>query len=94
MPVIGTLSSLVNPAKVHGVEFIKGLGRVEEDLVQELADSMDSDVTYDDILTALRYDEGLKGNAVKVAYMLLRDKRRAGKGCRLTKRSVQFIEEN
>ena len=81
IPVIGSLSSLVNTGRpLPQFEFIKGVGRIEEDLVQELADSMDG-VSYEDILDALRIDEGLKGNAVKVAYMLLRDKRHAGKGC-------------
>ncbi|KIJ54296.1 hypothetical protein M422DRAFT_221842 [Sphaerobolus stellatus SS14] len=78
-PVIGSLSALVRSRLPLGYECIKGIGRLEEDLVQELADSMEG-VSYDDILEALRIDEGYKGNAVKVAYMLLRDKRYNGKG--------------
>lgn len=79
-PVIGTLSTLVQPLKALDFEFIAGLGRIEQEIVQEIADSL-QDVTTEDVLKALRIDEGLKGNAVKVAYMLLRDKRRSGKNC-------------
>ncbi|KIJ13810.1 hypothetical protein PAXINDRAFT_100499, partial [Paxillus involutus ATCC 200175] len=77
-PVLGTLSSLVTPAKVLDFEIIEGLGRIEEDVVDELASRMDG-VDKEDIWECLRRDDGVQGNAVKVAYMLLRDKRRAGR---------------
>jgi carbon catabolite-derepressing protein kinase len=77
-PVVGTLSSLVSTPKTLDFEFIEGLGRIEEDAVQELADSMEN-VVVEDIWDALRMDDGVQGNAVKVAYMLLRDKRRSGR---------------
>ncbi|KIJ36988.1 hypothetical protein M422DRAFT_61086 [Sphaerobolus stellatus SS14] len=76
-PVLGTLSSLVSPTRAIDYEYIEGIGRIEDDIVQELADSMDG-VTGEDIWEALRAEEGPQGNAVKVAYMLLRDKRRSG----------------
>lgn len=79
-PVLGTLMSLVSPSKQIDFEYITGLGRIEEDVVQALADSME-DVTVDDVWEALRADDGIRGNAVKVAYMLLRDKRRSGPDC-------------
>ncbi|KAG8219226.1 kinase-like domain-containing protein [Butyriboletus roseoflavus] len=77
-PVLGTLSSLVTPAKALDFEIIEGLGRIEEDVVDELASRMDG-VDKEDIWECLRRDDGVQGNAVKVAYMLLRDKRRAGR---------------
>ncbi|KAF8971933.1 kinase-like domain-containing protein [Flammula alnicola] len=76
--VLGTLSSLVTPPKQLDFEIIEGLGRIEEDVVEELANSM-TGVDKDDIWECLRRDDGVQGNAVKVAYMLLRDKRRLGK---------------
>lgn len=79
-PVVGTLMSLVSPSKRIDFEYIEGLGRIEDDIVQALAESME-DVTLDDVWEALRVDDGVQGNAVKVAYMLLRDKRRSGPGC-------------
>jgi carbon catabolite-derepressing protein kinase len=82
-PVLGTLSSLVSPP-VHpmpiNVEVIEGLGRVEEDVVADLAGRLQG-VTKEDIYECLRRDDGIQGNAVKVAYMLLRDKRRLGNDC-------------
>lgn len=80
-PVLGTLTSLVSPSKTLDYEYIDGLGRIEEDIVQSLADSM-ADVTLEEVWEALRVDDGIQGNAVKVAYMLLRDKRRSGADCR------------
>ncbi|KAL0574679.1 Protein kinase [Marasmius crinis-equi] len=78
-PVLGTLATLVSPP-VHPMDFeiIEGLGRIEEDVVDELSARMDG-VTKEDIWEALRREDGVNGNAVKVAYMLLRDKRRLGK---------------
>ncbi|GLB43723.1 putative non-specific serine threonine protein kinase [Lyophyllum shimeji] len=77
-PVLGHLSSLVTPPKALDFEIIEGLGRIEEDVIEELAMRM-AGVTKDDIWECLRRDDGVQGNAVKVAYMLLRDKRRSGK---------------
>lgn len=76
-PVLGTLSSLVTP-KVLDFEIIDGLGRIEEDVIDELSTRMEG-VDKEDIWECLRRDDGVQGNAVKVAYMLLRDKRRAGR---------------
>ncbi|THU88241.1 Pkinase-domain-containing protein [Dendrothele bispora CBS 962.96] len=77
-PVLGTLSSLVSPP-VHPMNFevIEGLGRVEDDVVEDLSGRM-AGVTKEDVYECLRRDDGIQGNAVKVAYMLLRDKRRLG----------------
>lgn len=78
-PVLGTLSSLVTPPpKALDFEIIDGLGRIEEDVVDELATRMEG-VDKDDVWESLRRDDGSQGNAVKVAYMLLRDKRRLGR---------------
>jgi len=77
-PVLGTLSSLVIAAKVLDFEIIDGLGRIEEDIVDELTTRMDG-VDREDVWECLRRDDGVQGNAVKVAYMLLRDKRRLGR---------------
>ncbi|KAF8899460.1 CAMK/CAMKL/AMPK protein kinase [Infundibulicybe gibba] len=78
-PVLGMLSSLVTPPKVPlDFEIIEGLGRIEDGVVDELSARMIG-VEKDDILECLRRDDGVQGNAVKVAYMLLRDKRRLGK---------------
>ncbi|KAI0778865.1 snf 1 [Trametes elegans] len=77
-PVLGTLSSLVTPPKAIDFEIIDGLGRIEEEVVEELASRMEG-VDKEDVWEALRRDDGPQGNAVKVAYMLLRDKRRAGR---------------
>jgi len=85
-PVLGTLSSLVSPPKALDYEIIEGLGRIEEDVVDELANRM-AGIEKDDIWECLRRDDGVQGNAVKVAYMLLRDKRRLGKDL------AQFAEQ-
>ncbi|KAI0673849.1 CAMK/CAMKL/AMPK protein kinase [Trametes maxima] len=77
-PVLGTLSSLVTPPKAIDFEIIEGLGRIEEEIVEELASRMDG-VDKEDVWECLRRDDGPQGNSVKVAYMLLRDKRRAGR---------------
>ncbi|KAA1467848.1 Pkinase-domain-containing protein [Dentipellis sp. KUC8613] len=76
-PVLGTLSSLVTPAKTLDFEIIEGLGRIEEDVVDELAMKIEG-VEKEDVWECLRRDDGPQGNAVKVAYILLRDKRRLG----------------
>ncbi|KDQ62967.1 hypothetical protein JAAARDRAFT_120371 [Jaapia argillacea MUCL 33604] len=77
-PVLGTLSSLVVPPKQLDFEIIEGLGRIEEDVVNELATRMEG-VDKEEVWECLRRDDGPQGNAVKVAYMLLRDKKRLGK---------------
>ena len=79
--MLGTLSSLVVAPKVLDFEIIEGLGRIEEDVVDQLADLM-ADVEKNDIWECLRRDDGAQGNAVKVAYLLLRDKGRLGKDCK------------
>jgi carbon catabolite-derepressing protein kinase len=76
-PVLPTLSSLVVTPTLLNFEIIEGLGPIEEDIVDELVCRIE-DVTKNDIWNALRRDDGVHGNAVKVAYMLLRDKRRSG----------------
>jgi carbon catabolite-derepressing protein kinase len=77
-PVLGTLSSLVTAPKVLDFQIIDGLGRIEEDVIDELCQRMDGVAPFE-VWEALRRDDGVPGNAVKVAYMLLRDKRRLGK---------------
>jgi carbon catabolite-derepressing protein kinase len=79
-PVLGTLAVLVTPPKVLDFEIIEGLGRIEEDVVEELTMRMEG-VDREDVWECLRRDDGVQGNAVKVAYMLLRDKRRLGRDC-------------
>ncbi|KAF5345498.1 hypothetical protein D9757_013510 [Collybiopsis confluens] len=78
-PVLGTLSSLVSPP-VHPLDFeiIPEFGRVEEDIVDELITKI-AGVTKEDVKACLRREDGINGNVVKVAYMLLRDQRRLGK---------------
>ncbi len=76
-PVLGTLTSLVAPPNVVDFEGIDGLGRIEDDVVDELAQRMEG-VDKEEVWECLRRDDGVQGNAVKVAYMLLRDKRRQG----------------
>ena len=79
-PVLGTLSALVTAPKLLDFEIIEGLGRIEEDVVDELTTRMEG-VDREDVWECLRRDDGVQGNAVKVAYMLLRDKRRLGRDC-------------
>lgn len=79
-PILGPLSSLVSPPKALDFEIIDGLGRIEDDVVEDLASRMEG-VDKDDIYDSLRRDDGPQGNAVKVAYTLLRDKRRLGCDC-------------
>lgn len=76
-PVMGTLQSLVQP-KALPFEMIAGLGRVETAIVDELVCKMEG-VTSEDIWDWLRRPDGIQGNAVKVAYMLLRDKHRGSR---------------
>jgi len=79
--VVGTLSSLVAPPVSVDFELIEGLGRIDEDVVEDLAVRL-TDMTKEDIWEALRRDDGPQGNTMKVAYSLLRDKRRVGKDCK------------
>lgn len=80
-PVLGTLTSLVAPVNQIDFEYIEGLGRIEEDVVDDLAKRMEG-VTVDEVWEALKREDGPQGNAVKVAYLLLRDKRRKGRDCK------------
>jgi carbon catabolite-derepressing protein kinase len=82
-PVLPTLSSLVQNSKALDFEIIEGLGRIEEDVVDDLAKRLEG-IDKDDIWDCLRRDDGVQGNAVKVAYVLLRDKKRLGRDCKLT----------
>lgn len=77
-PVLGMLNSLVAAPKQLDFEMIDGLGRMEEGIVEELALRMEG-VSIDEVWEALRREDGPQGNAVKVAYLLLRDKRRKGR---------------
>jgi carbon catabolite-derepressing protein kinase len=79
-PMLPPLSTLVTAPKTLDFEIIEGLGRIEDAVVNDLSDSMEG-VSRDEIWEALRRDDGVQGNAVKVAYMLLRDKGRLGKDC-------------
>jgi carbon catabolite-derepressing protein kinase len=76
--VLGTLQSLALPPKQLDFEIIEGLGKIEEEVIDELAERM-AGVDREDIWDSLRRDDGPQGNTVKVAYMLLRDKRRLGR---------------
>ncbi|KAF5308996.1 hypothetical protein D9611_014913 [Ephemerocybe angulata] len=96
-PVLGALSSLVEPVQPLDFEIIEGLGRIEEDVVEQLAGRM-AGVSKEDIWECLRRDDGVQGNAVKVAYLLLRDKNRLGKdrrelpnGGKKTKKIASFL---
>ena len=78
-PVLGQLSALVHPPNLD-FEIIEGLGRIEEDIVDQLAHRIEG-IDKEDIWECLRRDDGPQGNSVKVAYMLLRDKSRLGRDC-------------
>jgi carbon catabolite-derepressing protein kinase len=78
-PVLGQLSALVHPPNLE-FEIIDGLGRIEEDIVEQLAQRIEG-IDKEDIWECLRRDDGPQGNSVKVAYMLLRDKNRLGRDC-------------
>jgi carbon catabolite-derepressing protein kinase len=89
-PMLPTLSALVAPPpKALDFELIEGLGRIEEDVVEELATRMQG-VEPKDIWEALRRDDGIQGNAVRVAYLLLRDKHRLGRDCKWIYLLVSF----
>ncbi|KAF9543538.1 kinase-like protein [Agrocybe pediades] len=76
--VLRASSALVGLPKQLDFEMIDGLCKIEEDVVEKLAELMDG-VTVDDVWACLRRDDGAQGNAVEVAYLLLRDKGRLGK---------------
>ena len=80
-PVLGQLSALVHPPNLD-FEIIEGLGRIEEDIVEQLSQRIEG-IDKEDVWECLRRDDGPQGNSVKVAYMLLRDKSRLGRdrGC-------------
>ncbi|KAJ7201399.1 snf 1 [Mycena pura] len=78
-PVVGTLSALVSaPAVPLDFEFVEGLGRIDEEVVDELKERLIG-TDKDDIMHSLRRNDGVRGNQVKVAYMMLKDKKRVGK---------------
>jgi carbon catabolite-derepressing protein kinase len=81
-PVLGTLSSLVMSPSILDFKIIESMGRIDDNVVEDLARRMEG-VQKEDIWEALHRDDGVQGNAVKVAYMLLRDKRRSGRDCKL-----------
>lgn len=87
--MLGTLASLVNggaseqctPVVANGgglgsLRHIKGIGKIDETIVGELAERCG--VSVDEVKMALLREED---NAVKVAYMLARDSTRVGCGC-------------
>jgi len=74
--VLGQLSALVHPPNSE-FEIIEGLGRIEENIIDQLAQRIEG-IDKEDIWECLRRDDGPQGNSVKVAYMLLRDKSRLG----------------
>ncbi|PBK92773.1 snf 1 [Armillaria gallica] len=92
-PVLGTLTSLVSsPAKPMDFEIVEGLGRIDEGIVADLAARMEG-VTKNAIWECLRRDDGVQGNAVKVAYMLLKDKQQLGKDLALFAEQDRDVQE-
>lgn len=79
-PVLGQLSALIHPPNLE-FEIIEGLGRIEDNVIDQLAKRIEG-IDKEDIWECLRRDDGPQGNSVKVAYMLLRDKNRLGRDCR------------
>ncbi|KAF7302482.1 Non-specific serine/threonine protein kinase [Mycena chlorophos] len=78
-PVVGMMSSIVLPPTVSmDFEFVEGLGRIDEEVVDDLAARL-TDTDREEIMHSLRRNDGVRGNQVKVAYMLLKDKKRVGK---------------
>ncbi|KAJ7157207.1 snf 1 [Mycena filopes] len=78
-PVVGTLASLVSaPAVPLDFEFVEGLGRIDDEVVDELVARLIG-TDKEEIMHSLRRNDGIRGNQVKVAYMLLKDKKRVGK---------------
>ncbi|KAF9559641.1 hypothetical protein CPC08DRAFT_743028 [Agrocybe pediades] len=64
-PVLGTLSALVGPPKQLDFTMIDGLGKIEEDVVEKLAELMDG-VTVDDMWACLRRDDGAQGMPLRL----------------------------
>ncbi|KAJ7054029.1 snf 1 [Mycena amicta] len=78
-PVVGLMSSIVSaPAVPLDFEFVEGLGRIDEEIVEDLASRL-ADTDKEEIMHCLRRNDGVRGNQVQVAYMLLKDKKRVGK---------------
>ncbi|KAK7063698.1 Non-specific serine/threonine protein kinase [Favolaschia claudopus] len=78
-PVVGHLSNLVTPPAVPlDFEFVEGLGRIDDEVVDELVSRLRG-TDKDEVMHSLRRNDGIRGNQVKVAYMLLKDKKRVGK---------------
>ncbi|KAF8212510.1 Pkinase-domain-containing protein [Mycena galopus ATCC 62051] len=78
-PVVGHLSNLVTaPTVPLDFEFVEGLGRIDDEVVDELVSRL-AGTDKDEIMHSLRRNDGIRGNQVKVAYMLLKDKKRVGK---------------
>lgn len=77
------ITALMAPPKQLDFEIIEGLGKIEESIVEDLSSRL-VDVSQEDIWDCLRRDDGVQGNSVKVAYLLLRDKMRGSKGCELS----------
>ena len=73
---VSTLTSLLAPPKHKDYIAIPGIGRIEDQLVDELAKLLQLDKEV--IWNALRLDGP---NSIKVTYCLLRDKNRVGKDC-------------
>lgn len=86
-PVVAHPSSLVTvPANF---EFVKGLGRIDDEVVDELVSRLIG-TNKDEIMHGLQRNDGIRGNQVKVAYMLLRDKKQVGKDCKCIDASYTF----
>ncbi|KAF9554840.1 Pkinase-domain-containing protein [Agrocybe pediades] len=63
--LLGTLSALVGPPKQLDFEMIDGLGKIEEDVMEKLAELMDG-VTVDDVWACLRRDDGAQGMPLRL----------------------------
>lgn len=72
------MKQLVTAPQVLDFEIIDGLGKIEEDVIDQLSQRMIG-IDKADIWEALRRDDGVQGNSIKVAYLLLRDKNRLGR---------------
>ncbi|KAJ7819947.1 snf 1 [Mycena olivaceomarginata] len=79
-PVVGHLSNLVTAPAVplFDFEFVEGLGRIDDEVVDELVARL-AGTDKEEVMHSLRRNDGIRGNQVKVAYMLLKDKKRVGK---------------
>lgn len=77
-PLLGTLSSLMAPAKKPNQVVIPGVGHIQEFIVDELAQLID--LTPGDIWLALKREGP---NSIKVTYCLIRDEHRRHMGSKL-----------